>query len=308
MINKESIKSSKFFKLETYKNFTKNHIIIPFKKSPIITSAICCIILSTLLLFILLVGTPQSIYLSKFTFDEPIQALIKKQQISFTLYSHCVDNICSDPSFKHDFDQIPSVEEIAGDIGNLFKKRFDPNEVKKGIEDQAGDITDKVGEVGKNVGDKVTDTAEEIIKKAKEILPTMLDGIKNFKPQVSTVNFVGLFAVPYLVALLMNIIMFVLLYFGLNVFVIILLLLSAFFNALSLIFDTLLFVWVFQVIALIPGLGQQHTGPGIHLAVWSLIFLITATILMMIGVCCGRKKISPSNEKNQETSKISNNV
>jgi len=307
MINKESIKSSKFFKLETYKNFTKNHIIAPFKKNPIISSAIYLIALSTLFLFILLVGSPQSVYLSKFTFDEPIQAIINKQKISFSLYSYCVDNVCSDPSFKHDFDQIPSVEEIVGDIGNILNKRLDID-VPTDIGDKAGDVVDKVGEVGKDIGGKVGDVADEVVKKAKEILPSMLDGIKNFKPQVPTVNFIGLFSVPYLVAFLINIIMFVLLYFGLNIFVIILLLLSAFFNALSLIFDTLLFVWVFQVIALIPGFGQQHTGPGIHLAVWSLIFLITATILIMINVCCGRIKKSPNDEKNQETSKISNNV
>jgi len=141
----------------------------------------------------------------------------------------------------------------------------------------------------------------------------MLDDIKNFKPQVSTVNFVGLFSIPYLIALLINIIMFPLLYFNFNILVIVLLFLSAFFVALSLIFDILLFVWVFQAIALIPGLGQQKTGSGIHLAVWSLIFLTAATILMIIGVCnkmcisgivkkLGGSKSSPSDEKNKNLS------
>ncbi|CAJ0749883.1 19228_t:CDS:2, partial [Entrophospora sp. SA101] len=66
--------------------------------------------------------------------------------------------------------------------------------------------------------------------------------------------------------------------------IIALLFLSTFFVALSLTFDMLLFVWVFKAVALIPGLGQQKTGSGIHLAAWSLIFLTVATILMMIEI------------------------
>ncbi|CAJ0905456.1 13378_t:CDS:2 [Entrophospora sp. SA101] len=97
--------------------------------------------------------------------------------------------------------------------------------------------------------------------------------------------------------------------------IIALLFLSTFFVALSLTFDMLLFVWVFKAVALIPGLGQQKTGSGIHLAAWSLIFLTVATILMMIGVCnkmcisgivkkLRRNKLSPSDEKNQTLTKI----
>jgi len=310
-INKESVKQSKFLKLETYKNFTKNHIIKPYKKNPIITSAIYLIILSSLLLFILLVGSLQSVYLSRFVFDEPIQTLIKKQQVSFTLYSYCLDNACSDPSFKHNFDQIPSVEEIVEGIGSKFTKRFiDPSEVGDTIGDTVGDGIDKAKEFGDHAGDTISNTAEDVIKKLNELLPTMLDSIKNFKPQVSTVNLVGIFSIPYLIAFLINIIMFPLLYFNFNILVIALLFLSTFFVALSLTFDMLLFVWVFQAVALIPGLGQQKTGSGIHLAAWSLIFLTVATILMMIGVCnkmcisgivkkLRKNKLSPNGEKNQ---------
>jgi hypothetical protein len=294
--------------MENYKKITKKHVVEPFKKNTIIASAICLIILSSLLLFILLVGSLHSVYLSKFVFDEPIQALIKKQEISFTLYSYCIDNSCPDPSFKHNFDQIPSVGEIVGDIGNLFNKRLDPN-----------DIGNKIGDTANKVGKDIGGKAEEIVNKAKEILPQMVDGIKNFKPQIPTINFVGLFSIPYLVAFLINIIIFVLFYFGLNIFVIILLLFSAFFNAFSLIFDILLFRWVFQVIASIPGFGKQHTGPGIHLAAWSLIFLIIATVLMIVGVCSKMRggnnnnniikqfrgnKLTPNKEQNQETSVI----
>jgi len=314
MINKESVKQSKFLKLETYKKFSENHIVKPYKKNPIITSAIYLIILSSLLLFILLVGSLQSVYLSKFVFDGPIQTLIKKQQVSFTLYSYCLDDVCSDPSFKHNFDQIPSVEEIVEGIGSAFTKRFiDPNQVGDKIGDTVNDAADKAKDFGEHAGETISNTGKDIVNKINELLPTMLDDIKNFKPQVSTVNFVGLFSIPYLIALLINIIMFPLLYFNFNILVIVLLFLSAFFVALSLIFDILLFVWVFQAIALIPGLGQQKTGSGIHLAVWSLIFLTAATILMIIGVCnkmcisgivkkLGGSKSSPSDEKNKNLS------
>ncbi|CAJ0757982.1 3001_t:CDS:2 [Entrophospora sp. SA101] len=267
-INKESVKQSKFLKLETYKKFTKNHIIKPYKKNPIITSAIYLIILSSLLLFILLVGSLQSVYLSRFVFDEPIQTLIKKQQISFTLYSYCLDNVCSDPSFIHNFDQIPSVEEIVEGIESKFTKRFiDPNQVGGTVGDTVENGVDKAKEFGSNAGDTVSNTAGDVINKINELSPTMLD-------------------------------------------IIALLFLSTFFVALSLTFDMLLFVWVFKAVALIPGLGQQKTGSGIHLAAWSLIFLTVATILMMIGVCnkmcisgivkkLRRNKLSPSDEKNQ---------
>ncbi|CAJ0634879.1 14148_t:CDS:2 [Entrophospora sp. SA101] len=215
-----------------------------------------------------MVGSLQSVYLSRFVFDEPIQTLIKKQQISFTLYSYCLDNVCSDPSFIHNFDQIPSVEEIVEGIESKFTKRFiDPNQVGGTVGDTVENGVDKAKEFGSNAGDTVSNTAGDVINKINELSPTMLD-------------------------------------------IIALLFLSTFFVALSLTFDMLLFVWVFKAVALIPGLGQQKTGSGIHLAAWSLIFLTVATILMMIGVCnkmcisgivkkLRRNKLSPSDEKNQ---------
>jgi len=75
------------------------------KKKPLKISTICFTILSSLFLIILLVGNLKFIYLSRFTFDESIQTVIKKQQISFTLYSYCIDDGCFSPSLIHNFDQ-----------------------------------------------------------------------------------------------------------------------------------------------------------------------------------------------------------
>ncbi|CAJ0861767.1 21_t:CDS:2, partial [Entrophospora sp. SA101] len=36
----------------------------------------------------------------------PNQSVIKKRHMTFTLYSYCVDNACSDPSLAHNFDKI----------------------------------------------------------------------------------------------------------------------------------------------------------------------------------------------------------
>jgi hypothetical protein len=95
------------------KSFLYRHVIKPFKKNPMTCTSIVLIFLSTLLLFVLLVGgRTRSVYLSKFTFKDPIKFITQKNEITFTLYGHCVDDKCTQPNMLNDFDKLPSSSEI----------------------------------------------------------------------------------------------------------------------------------------------------------------------------------------------------
>ncbi|CAG8603542.1 19664_t:CDS:2 [Racocetra fulgida] len=66
--------------------FFRSHVVRPSKEHPSIFSFVILILLSILLLLILLLGSTKTIYLSKFTFGEPIKFITKKNDITFTLY------------------------------------------------------------------------------------------------------------------------------------------------------------------------------------------------------------------------------
>lgn len=87
------------------RNKKPNHSIFrQFKKNPLFYSlVIFSIFISNLLLFILLVGRPRTIYLTKFTFDESIKFITKKNDLTFTLFGHCIDEQCTTFSFINDF-------------------------------------------------------------------------------------------------------------------------------------------------------------------------------------------------------------
>ncbi|CAG8602666.1 10815_t:CDS:2 [Dentiscutata heterogama] len=60
---------------------------------------------------------------------------------------------------------------------------------------------------------------------------------------------------------------------------------SSLLNTIACFFDLLLFVWVFDLISIIPGIGSQNTGPGIYLATMSASFITVAAILLCISSC-----------------------
>ncbi|CAG8545435.1 11857_t:CDS:2 [Acaulospora morrowiae] len=260
------------------KTFFYDNVLRAFKKNPIIWVSMFFIFLSTLFLLILLIGGTGAIYLSKFTFDDPIKFITKKNEISFTLYGYCVDDQCSQPSMTHNFDEIPSPAEITNGSSIINLKRFDPSDVGTTIEHAGSTVGSTVEDAGKNTVNEGKKIAEE----APGLLKSLLDGFANFKPKTPTVGLSGFFSLPYLFAMMFNLIALFFLYFQLNFLAVILLSTSTFLNFIALLFDLLLFVWIFELIAIIPGIGSQHTGPGIHLAGWSVIFLIIANILL----CC----------------------
>jgi hypothetical protein len=247
------------------------------------------VFLSTLFLFILLIGGTKAIYLSKFTFDDPIKFITKKNEISFTLYGYCVDDQCSQPSITHNFDEMPSASEIANSSSLINLKRFDPSDVGTTVENAGTTVGTTVENAGTTVGSTVenagTTAVEEtkkIVEEAPGLLNSLLSGFANFKPKTPTIGLSGFFSLPYLFAMTFNLTALFFLYFQLNFLAVTVILISSILNFIALLFDLLLFVWVFELIAIIPGIGSQHTGPGIHLASWSFIFLIIATILL----CC----------------------
>jgi len=119
----------------------------------------------------------------------------------------------------------------------------------------------------------------------------MLESIKNFKPQVSTNNFIVFFSIPYLITLIINTITFILSYYNLYIFIEVFLIISTFLNCLAFVFDILLFNWVFKIIATIPGVNDQVIGHGIYLGGFSLLSLIIATIFIIINTHYNNKII-----------------
>ncbi|CAG8469065.1 6581_t:CDS:2 [Dentiscutata erythropus] len=123
----------------------------------------------------------------------------------------------------------------------------------------------------------------------------LLSAFDNFKPRSPTANVSGFFTIPYLIALIFNVISLPLLYFHFTIIAALLILISSLLNFIAYFFDLLLFVWVFDLISIIPGIGSQNTGPGIYLATMSVSFLTVATILLCIGSCSTVR--STSNEQ-----------
>ncbi|CAG8464996.1 2126_t:CDS:2 [Ambispora leptoticha] len=333
------------------KSFFYNHVIKPFKKNPMTCASIVLIFLSTLLLFVLLVGgRTRSVYLSKFVFKDPIKLITKKNELTFTLYGHCVDDQCTQPNMLNDFDKMPSSSEITnndstgsnGSTSSRKVKRIDVGGIANGATKSAGNavnnagqtatnagqsvgntvnnagqsagnavnnagqsagnavndagqaagnVTQKAGDIAQDAGQKVVDAANDVIKEATGLLNSLVQAFENFKPKHPTANFSGFISIPYLIALLSNICSLILLYFHFPTPATLFLLASTILNGLALFFDLLVFVWVFDLISVIPGIGSQYTGPGIHLAAWSAAFLGIASIMLggrlYYKICCG---------------------
>ncbi|KAG9298813.1 hypothetical protein G9A89_015834 [Geosiphon pyriformis] len=298
------------------KSFFHVYVIRPFQKNPWNSLSLVLIFLSTLFLFILLVGgRTQAIYLSRFTFSDLIQKITAKDKITFTLYGHCVDNECTNPSMTHNFDKLPSPSDITSGI-KIAKRRFSVDIITNGPSNIAKDagktISDGAQGAGKTISDGAKDAGQtisngaqdgsKIIKEGAEkagdaiinaagLLERMLKEFVNFKPKRPTVNFSGLISIPYLIALCSNIGALVLLYFQFPTPATLFIFVSAIMNGLAILFDLLVFVWVFELIEKIPGIGNQKTGPGIWLAGWSATFLCIACLILGFRLyeklCCG---------------------
>ncbi|CAG8828556.1 29640_t:CDS:2, partial [Gigaspora margarita] len=111
---------------EKKNTFFHTYIIHPVKENPLKYASVTLIALSSLFLFILLVGSVKTIYLAKFYFDEPIKVLTGKNEIKFTLYGYCVDDNCTKPSLANNFDKIPSSSEVIPSIPTLISLLSNP--------------------------------------------------------------------------------------------------------------------------------------------------------------------------------------
>ncbi|CAG8571912.1 8719_t:CDS:2 [Paraglomus occultum] len=298
---------------KTKKSFFHRRVVRPIKKNPLISVSAILIALSTLLLSVLLIGGSGSVYLSKFVFDDLIKGITKKSSITFTLYGHCVDDKCTKPSMVYRFDQMPTSSEIINITSSnplSFTKRLDIGGAVSGAGQAASDAGQAVSNAGQSAANSpagdaakngidaagqaasdAANSAADIAQKAAKLLSSMLDGLKNFQPKRAINGITGLFSVPYVVALICNVIALVLLFFSLPSIATLFLFVAVFMNALALVFDLLLFVWVFELVGLIPGIGDSFTGPGIRIAECSAAFLALATLLLggrlYYMLCCG---------------------
>jgi len=312
--NSDTAKPENHSSFHTYvispiQTFFYNHVVRPSKETPLIFSSVILILLSILLLFILLIGSSKSIYLSKFTFDAPIKFITNKNEITFTLYGHCVDDSCTSPSLFNNFDKLPSSSEITGKSSK--QKRLDiptpsiPTPSIPNVPSSVAPVVSTVGGAVTDAANTAANTAGDIAAKAPGLLNDLLSAFDNFKPKSPTANIAGLFSVPYLIALIFNVISLPLLYFHFTIIAAILILASCILNVIACFFDLLLFVWVFDLISVIPGIGSQDTGPGIYLATMSASFLTVATILLCIISCsAAAKSTSKCLRKLRRTKKV----
>ncbi|CAG8456325.1 2028_t:CDS:2 [Gigaspora margarita] len=199
----------------------------------------------------------KTIYLSKFTFSESIKFITKKNDITFTLYGYCVDNSCTKPSLVNNFDKLPSSSEITGKSLNQNRLEIPiPSIPTPSISNVPSSIEPAVSAFSSaitNGANTAANTAKDIAAIAPGLLSQLLSAFDNFKPRSPTANVSAL-----------------------------LILTSSILNIIACFFDLLLFVWVFDLISIIPGIGSQNTGPGIYLATISASFLTAATILLCI--------------------------
>jgi hypothetical protein len=332
------------FSRESAKRFCRQRIWEPAKKNPLNTISLLFIIAATICLFFLLLGGVvfKDIYLSRFDFEEPIRFVTKHNSVTFHLYGHCVDDLCTKPTMLNTFDEMPTKTEITNS-SSKEKRDFpsipapsipapsipapsipapsiqnptiptptisipspslpSPTQIGKDINDTAHKVGDAVGDAAGKAGTAIGDTAnglknstekfaKDMIDKAQKLLPELLSAFDGFKPKNPVGNFAGFFSIPYLIALIFNIVTLALLYFDFPTLATFTAVASLILTFLAWLFDMILFIWVFELIALIPGIGDQHNGPGIRLASAALICMAFGTGFLLVRVyfkcCCG---------------------
>ncbi|CAG8489455.1 16426_t:CDS:2 [Acaulospora colombiana] len=146
---------------------------------------------------------PLAIYLSEFTFDEPIRLITHKNEITFTLYGYCIDDQCPQPSMTHNFDE-PS--EITNGPSPPNVKRFDPSDIGSTVGSTIGSTVGSTVSTVENAGNTAVNETKQIVDDASNLLSSFLNGLANFKPEplypASEVNtrdqeFIWLVGVPY---------------------------------------------------------------------------------------------------------------
>jgi len=125
--------------------------------------------------------------------------------------------------------------------------------------------------------------SQQVEIKSEEPLLSLLKSFDNFQPKVSTKALSVFFSVPYLLASLVNLFIFAFIYFKLEIFVVLFAIASISLIGLALVFDMLLFFWVFELIAAFPGIKENSTGSAICLAILSLVSLGAFLILLFIN-------------------------
>ena len=77
-------------------NILITHLQIIYKRKIASIFSIIFIFLSTICLLITLIGSISgNVYLNKFTFNEPINAILQRDTIKFTLLGYCIDDNCT---------------------------------------------------------------------------------------------------------------------------------------------------------------------------------------------------------------------
>jgi len=174
-----------------------------------------------------------------------------------------------------------NVADGAKDAGDTISKGA------KEAEQHAEEYGAKVLEAAKDAGEKVLDE----IKAAIEVLKKLLKGLADFLPKHPIEDLLGLISIPYLVALISNLIAIFVLCFKFPTIAFPFVALAFIMNGIAFAVDLFIFDAVFSVLAFIPGIGDNHKGPAMHLAGWSLLFLFIAFILTMFKFyymfCCG---------------------
>ncbi|KAF0520694.1 hypothetical protein F8M41_016168 [Gigaspora margarita] len=248
---------------EKKNTFFHTYIIHPVKENPLKYASVTLIALSSLFLFILLVGSVKTIYLATFYFDEPIKVLTGKNEIKFTLYGYCVDDNCTKPSLANNFDKIPSSSEVIPSIPTLISLPSNPPIPSSNPSNPP--------------------IPSSIPSSSPNDIAALSNGLNDFKPKSSMANISGIFSIPYLLSLIINTFALILLYLKLQIITILSIIISTILNIFSFAFDLFLFNQVFNVVAFIPGIGSLQIGSGIYLAGLSTILLFIASILLCIS-------------------------
>lgn len=130
--------------------------------------------------------------------------------------------------------------------------------------------------------------SKKVNANSRELLSNLLGAFDNFQPIISTSEFSGFFSVPYLVSFFTSLISLHFFCFQPRI-AIIFLISSIILNTFALVFDILLFFWVFDLITKLPGIKEQIKGPGIFLAIFSLFFLFISFVLTLRMVLTNKK-------------------
>ena len=249
-------------------------------------SIIIFVFLSLIFLITILIGSINgSVFLSKFTFSKPINEILRRNSITFTLLGYCIDDSCTH-QLSHNFDKgnlhlfynsfiwnniivfylAPTSKEIqSGQIQNQ-KRAININ--PKNASDSIGNtIGSTVQNAGKTIGGTVQNAGKTI---GNTVQNALLSAFDNFVPKEPTNGKSGWIARSIIVALIFNSIALIILLTTKNKIYCYsltfpLILISFIFNLVSFIITFSLFSLVFNVIAAFSGIGSNQKQKNIIL-------------------------------------------